>query len=200
MHSLCLKAVLCKLGLWFHVKEQKEAWLNWIYHLISGVQPAYQHSGFVAPQSQAPALLWGRIGYCMSGVGPSILCYLPKSPNGQHLETPVRCLKGGLWSQSQKLHEFGPIRPLLSTSDKVKVPACVRQRWNIQSGNSLGGGGTNSGMVDLSSRRITKNLLLAKALTGNRAAKHILCVTYMWKAWGGDLLTVLGFWCFCLFF
>lgn len=74
---------------------------------------------------------------------------------------------------------------------KVKVPACVPRRWSdtVQSGNSLGGGSTNFCMVDLSSRRITKNLPLAKALTGNRAAKHILCVTYMWKAWGGDRLT-----------
>lgn len=121
MHSSCLKAVLCRLGLWFHVKEQKEAWLKWIYHLISRVQPVHQHSGFVVPQSQAPALPWGRISYCMSGVGPSILCYVPSTLNGQHLETPVRCLKGRLWSQSQELHEFEPIRPLLSTSKCLLV-------------------------------------------------------------------------------
>lgn len=180
MHFSCLKVVLCSLGLWFHVKEQKEVWLKWIYHLISWVQPVHQHSGFVVSQSQAPALPWGKISYCMSGVRPSILCYVPKSPNGHRLETPVRYLKGGLWSQSQELHEFRPIRPLLSTSDKEKVLACVPRRWNetVQSGDSPGsGGGTNSCMVDLSSRRIAKNLSLAKALTGNRAAKHIMCVT-----------------------
>lgn len=122
--------MLCSLGLWFHVKEQKEVWLKWIYHLISWVQPVHQHSDFVVSQSQAPALPWGKISYCMSGVGPSILCYVPKSPNGHRLETPVRYLKGGLWSQSQELHEFRPIRPLLSTSDKEKVHACVPRRWN----------------------------------------------------------------------
>lgn len=154
--------------------ERSMTGMNLPFDLMSAASPPAQWlHGLPVPGSCSP------ISYCMSGVGPSILCYVPKSPNGQLLETPVRYLKGRLWSQSQELHEFRPIRPLLSTSDKEKVHACVPQRWNetVQSGDSLGGGGTNSRMVDLSSRRIAKNLSLAKALTGNRAA-NTSCVLH----------------------
>lgn len=178
MHFSCLKVVLCSLGLWFHVKEQKEVWLKWIYHLISWVQPVHQHSGFVVSQSQAPALLWGKISYCMSGVGPSILCYVPKSPNGLTGNTS-EISKGRALESEPRAAWIQTNQTSLSTSDKEKVLACVPRRWNetVQSGDSPGSGGTNSRMVDFSSRRIAKNLSLAKALTGNRAAKHIMCVT-----------------------